>query len=175
MQDDKALFRLESCCTTCCACPFCFHVCHCFLPPVWLHVTCGGCGVQLNTQRAVRHALAERVPVVLVINKVDRLITELKLPPADAYHKLRHTLEEVNALLRTYGTADDTPELDPAAGNVVFAAANAGWSFTLQVRRGAGEAKLATEDDTPFPRGSEIPYCQELHTTKVGLKLFRFV
>ena len=29
-----------------------------------------------------------------------RLIIELKLPPADAYFKLRHTLDEVNALLR---------------------------------------------------------------------------
>ena len=40
--------------------------------------------------------------------QVDRLITELKLPPADAYHKLRHTIEEVNALISTYsgGNAD---------------------------------------------------------------------
>ena len=39
---------------------------------------------------------------------MDRLITELKLPPADAYHKLRHTIEEVNALISTYsgGNAD---------------------------------------------------------------------
>ncbi len=40
--------------------------------------------------------------------QVDRLITELKLPPADAYHKLRHTIEEVNALITTYsGGSDD--------------------------------------------------------------------
>jgi translation elongation factor EF-G len=97
-------------------------------------------GVQVNTQRALRHAVAERVAVVVVINKVDRLITELKLPPADAYHKLRHTLEEVNALLRTYGAGDDVPEVDPVRGNVVFAAANAGWSFSLQVRQGGREA-----------------------------------
>ena len=39
---------------------------------------------------------------------MDRLITELKLPPADAYHKLRHTIEEVNALISTFsgGNAD---------------------------------------------------------------------
>lgn len=33
---------------------------------------------------------------------MDRLITELKLPPSDAYHKLRHTIEEVNALISTF-------------------------------------------------------------------------
>ncbi len=39
--------------------------------------------------------------------QVDRLITELKLPPADAYHKLRHTIEEVNALITTYSGGSD--------------------------------------------------------------------
>jgi U5 small nuclear ribonucleoprotein component len=38
--------------------------------------------------------------MTLVINKVDRLILELKLPPADAYYKLRHTIEEVNTIIR---------------------------------------------------------------------------
>ncbi|KAL1152534.1 hypothetical protein V6Z11_A09G115000 [Gossypium hirsutum] len=53
-------------------------------------------GVMVNTERAIRHAIQERLPIVVVINKVDRLITELKLPPKDAYHKLRHTLEVIN-------------------------------------------------------------------------------
>ena len=42
----------------------------------------------------------------LLITKLDRLITELKLPPSDAYHKLRHTIEEVNALILQYGGND---------------------------------------------------------------------
>ena len=32
---------------------------------------------------------------MLVIQKLDRLVLELKLPPQDAYHKLRHTIDEV--------------------------------------------------------------------------------
>lgn len=87
-------------------------------------------GVMLNTERAIRHAVAEGMPVMLLINKVDRLIVELKLPPTDAYHKLRHTIEEVNNLLAAM--APDHPVLDPAAGNVAFGAATAGWSFTLE-------------------------------------------
>lgn len=58
--------------------------------------------------------------MVLCINKVDRLITELKLPPADAYHKLRHTLEEVNSLVSAC-SGGEHPVLDPVAGNVAFA------------------------------------------------------
>lgn len=51
----------------------------------------------VQTERAIRHAVQEKVPIIVVINKVDRLILELKLPPTDAYHKLCHTIEEVSA------------------------------------------------------------------------------
>ncbi|KAJ4731396.1 elongation factor family protein [Rhynchospora pubera] len=90
-------------------------------------------GVMVNTERAIRHAIQERLPIVVVINKVDRLITELKLPPNDAYFKLRHTLEVINDLITSFSTSVGGPQLvDPALGNVCFASGSAGWSFTLQ-------------------------------------------
>ncbi|KAK9098455.1 hypothetical protein Syun_025500 [Stephania yunnanensis] len=90
-------------------------------------------GVMVNTERAIRHAIQERLPIVVVINKVDRLITELKLPPNDTYHKLRHIIEVVNNhVSAASATAGGLQVIDPAAGNVCFASASAGWSFTLQ-------------------------------------------
>ncbi|KAI4377176.1 hypothetical protein MLD38_014852 [Melastoma candidum] len=90
-------------------------------------------GVMVNTERAIRHAIQERLPIVVVINKVDGLITELKLPPKDAYHKLRHTLEIINNHISAASSvAGGVQVIDPAAGNVCFASATAGWSFTLQ-------------------------------------------
>ncbi|KAK7860683.1 110 kda u5 small nuclear ribonucleoprotein component clo, partial [Quercus suber] len=87
----------------------------------------------VNTERAIRHAIQDRLPIVVVINKVDRLITELKLPPKDAYHKLRHTLEVINTnIAAAASNAGNVPVIDPAAGNVCFASGTAGWSFTLQ-------------------------------------------
>ena len=56
--------------------------------------------VLLNTERLLKHALQERISITLCINKIDRLVLELKLPPADAYFKIRQILEEVNALIR---------------------------------------------------------------------------
>ncbi|PRQ55666.1 putative protein-synthesizing GTPase [Rosa chinensis] len=77
--------------------------------------------------------IQERLPIVVVINKVDRLITELKLPPRDAYFKLRHTLEVINNhITAASSTAGHVQVIDPVAGNVCFASATAGWSFTLQ-------------------------------------------
>ena len=52
-----------------------------------------------QTERLLKAAIMDNLPITLVINKVDRLITELKLPPSDAYFKLLHTLEEVNSLI----------------------------------------------------------------------------
>ncbi|KAL0390087.1 UNVERIFIED_CONTAM: U5 small nuclear ribonucleoprotein component CLO, partial [Sesamum calycinum] len=58
---------------------------------------------------------------------VDRLITELKLPPKDAYHKLRHTIEVINNhITAASSTAGNVQVVDPAVGNVCFASASAG-------------------------------------------------
>uniref|UniRef100_A0A8D1EE51 116 kDa U5 small nuclear ribonucleoprotein component n=1 Tax=Sus scrofa TaxID=9823 RepID=A0A8D1EE51_PIG len=58
-------------------------------------------GVMLNTERLIKHAVQERLAVTVCINKIDRLILELKLPPTDAYYKLRHIVDEVNGLIRS--------------------------------------------------------------------------
>jgi len=92
-------------------------------------------GVMMNTTKMVEMAMLERLPVTLVINKVDRLILELKLPPADAYYKLVHTIEEVNALIGQHFVATSAtaraPRLSPERGNVCFASAAHGWCFSL--------------------------------------------
>jgi U5 small nuclear ribonucleoprotein component len=44
-------------------------------------------------------ALQERQPLILVINKMDRLILELRLPPSEAFFKIKHTIEEVNTVI----------------------------------------------------------------------------
>ena len=56
----------------------------------------------LVTEKVVRQAMAEGLPIALLITKVDRLITELKLQPRDAYFKLHYTIQEVNSLIATY-------------------------------------------------------------------------
>ena len=54
----------------------------------------------LNTERLLKHAVQERLAITVCINKIDRLILELKLPPTDAYFKLRNIVDEINGLLR---------------------------------------------------------------------------
>lgn len=54
----------------------------------------------VNTEAIIRHALQENVKLTLVVNKIDRLILELRVKPADAYYKIKHTIEEVNSFIR---------------------------------------------------------------------------
>ena len=91
-------------------------------------------GVMLNTERQIKHALNNQVSITLLINKVDRLILELKLPPQDAYYKVTHTIEEVNNIISAHVEEYKLPEhprMNPAAGNVCFASGQHRWSFTL--------------------------------------------
>lgn len=49
----------------------------------------------LQTQAVLRQAWLENIRPVLVINKIDRLIVELKFSPQEAYAHLKNILEQV--------------------------------------------------------------------------------
>ncbi|KNC73312.1 hypothetical protein SARC_14130, partial [Sphaeroforma arctica JP610] len=92
-------------------------------------------GVMLSTQRLLKHIVSMGLSLTLCINKVDRLFLELKLPPADAYHKLRHTIDSVNLILQECVSPPNTSNeyyVSPLLGNVVFASSASNWSFTLE-------------------------------------------
>ncbi|KAH0544199.1 hypothetical protein FGG08_001644 [Glutinoglossum americanum] len=89
-------------------------------------------GVQVNTEQIIRYAVLEDLPLTLVINKMDRLILELKLPPTDAYFKLKHVIEEVNTVIEnTLPGQGEKRRLSPEKGNVAFACSSMGWCFSL--------------------------------------------
>ncbi|KAK0734441.1 P-loop containing nucleoside triphosphate hydrolase protein [Lasiosphaeria miniovina] len=90
-------------------------------------------GVQVNTEQIIKHAVLEDIPITLIVNKMDRLILELKLPPNDAYYKLKHVIEEVNTVIEnTIPGRGELKRLSPEKGNVLFASTDMGWCFTLQ-------------------------------------------
>lgn len=89
-------------------------------------------GIMLGAERVVRLAALERLPVFLLITKIDRLIIELKLPPNDAYQKLRHTIDDFNTLLAAHAAGlEEDLSVSPLKGTVVFSSALFGISFTL--------------------------------------------
>jgi len=89
-------------------------------------------GVMLNTERLLKHAVQEKLAITVCINKIDRLMLELKLPPQDAYYKLRHIVEEINGLLSLYSDDENPKIVSPILGNVCFASAQYAVCFTLK-------------------------------------------
>ncbi|KAK9453620.1 P-loop containing nucleoside triphosphate hydrolase protein [Dipodascopsis uninucleata] len=102
-------------------------------------------GVCSQTVTVLRQAYMEQIKPILVMNKMDRLITELKLTPMEAYVHLSKLLEKVNAVMGSFFASermeqDETEvEMDdehlyfsPEANNVIFASAIDGWGFTIQ-------------------------------------------
>ncbi|OAD79326.1 hypothetical protein PHYBLDRAFT_105894 [Phycomyces blakesleeanus NRRL 1555(-)] len=63
-------------------------------------------GVCTQTINVLRQAWIDKVRPVLVLNKIDRLIVELKLTPQEAYLHLNKILEQTNAIMATFFTGD---------------------------------------------------------------------
>jgi len=88
-------------------------------------------GVMGSTESLIKHAMSEGLSLVLVVNKIDRLIMELHIPTNEAYYKIQHTIEEVNAVIASVNP-DPSLRLSPELGNVAFASTAMGWCFTLK-------------------------------------------
>ncbi|UPX15103.1 Cytoplasmic GTPase/eEF2-like protein (ribosomal biogenesis), variant 2 [Ascochyta rabiei] len=59
-------------------------------------------GVCSQTVTVLRQAWIEKLKPLLVINKMDRLITEWKMTPADAHTHLNKLVEQVNAVMGSF-------------------------------------------------------------------------
>ncbi len=89
--------------------------------------------VMVQTETVTRQALNERVKPVLFINKVDRLIKELKLNAEQMQTKLLRIIRDFNNLISLYGEKDHIKhwKVDPTNGTVAFGSALHKWGFTL--------------------------------------------
>jgi elongation factor 2 len=90
-------------------------------------------GVMTQTETVVRQALGERVRPVLYINKVDRLIKELRLPPEKIQETLGRIVLEVNRLIDMYAEPEyrEKWKLSFQSGTVAMGSAKDRWGFTV--------------------------------------------
>ncbi|KAL4889628.1 P-loop containing nucleoside triphosphate hydrolase protein [Aspergillus ambiguus] len=59
-------------------------------------------GVCSQTVTVLRQTWVEQLKPILVINKLDRLVSELKMSPSEAYSHLSRLLEQVNAVIGSF-------------------------------------------------------------------------
>ncbi|MHA1973774.1 MAG: GTP-binding protein [Candidatus Hodarchaeales archaeon] len=90
-------------------------------------------GVMVQTEVVTQQALSERVRPVLIINKVDRLITEMRMAPEDAYEQFKKIIKEFNTLIETYAPPEFKKiwRVDPRQGTVAFGSAIHRFGLTI--------------------------------------------
>lgn len=93
-----------------------------------------------QTEVVTQQALQERVRPVLFINKVDRLITELRMTAEQIQEKFTHIITNFNNLIEIYGEPEFKSQwkVNPAKDSVAFGSALHGWSFTVGIAKQKG-------------------------------------
>ncbi|MCJ7763045.1 GTP-binding protein, partial [Candidatus Bathyarchaeota archaeon] len=86
-------------------------------------------GPMTQTETVLMQALRERVKPILFINKVDRLIKEIKLTPEEVQRKFAKIIARVNILIEKYAPADRKKEWQVKVedGRVAFGSALHKW------------------------------------------------
>ncbi|NVM36586.1 MAG: GTP-binding protein, partial [Candidatus Lokiarchaeota archaeon] len=88
-----------------------------------------------QSETVIKQALQEGVKPVLFINKIDRLIRELKLSDEEIKKKYTRIIKSFNTLIQRYATHPFNKrwKVSPLAGNVAFGSALHKWGFTLNI------------------------------------------
>jgi len=88
-----------------------------------------------QSETVIKQALQEGVKPVLFINKIDRLIRELKLSDEEIKKKYIRIIKSFNTLIERYATHPFNKrwKVSPLAGNVAFGSALHKWGFTLKI------------------------------------------
>ena len=90
-------------------------------------------GIMPQTETVLRQALKERVKPVLFINKVDRLINELKFTPEQMQERFMKLIENFNHLIEQIAEKEFAEKwrVDVNDGSVAFGSARENWALSI--------------------------------------------
>ncbi len=96
-------------------------------------LVCAVEGIMPQTETVIKQALRERVKPILFINKVDRLIKELKLTPEQMQQRFIDIFHEFNDLIKKVADQDfkDKWAVDIKDGSVAFGSARENWALSV--------------------------------------------
>tara|TARA_Y100000310_G_scaffold326931_1_gene392542 strand:+ start:125 stop:2296 length:2172 start_codon:yes stop_codon:yes gene_type:complete len=96
-------------------------------------LVCASEGIMPQTETVLRQALRERVKPVLFINKVDRLIKEVKLTPEEMQKRFIDVINKVNNLISEIAEKGFAEKfmVNVADGSVAFGSAYHKWALSV--------------------------------------------
>jgi len=97
-------------------------------------------GIMTQTETVTRMALEELVKPVLFINKVDRLIKELRLTPEQMQQQLAEVVSNFNQLIETYGEPEykEKWKVSIQDSSVTFGSAKDRWAINVDLMKEKG-------------------------------------
>jgi elongation factor 2 len=97
-------------------------------------------GIMPQTETVLRQAIRERVKPVLFINKVDRLINELKVTPEQMQERFMKLIENFNHLIEQLAEKEfvDDWKVNVLDGSVAFGSARENWALSIPFMKKKG-------------------------------------
>jgi elongation factor 2 len=122
-------------------------------------------GVMPQTETVIRQSLRERVKPVLFINKVDRLIKELKLTPEQMIERFTKIIQEVNYLIQKYVDEEFRNKwlVNVENGSVAFGSALKKWGISVPFMKKHGITFKDIIDYTMNEKEEELAKISPLH------------
>ncbi len=92
-------------------------------------------GIMPQTETVLRQAMKEKAKPVLFVNKVDRLITELRLTPEQTQERLLKLINEINQMIETYAPEGygSKWKVSVEKGSVAFGSALRRWAISKKI------------------------------------------
>lgn len=131
-------------------------------------------GIMTQTETVTRQALEERVRPVLYINKIDRLVKELRLDPQAMQKWLSNIIGEFNRLVDIYAEPElkEKWKVSIQGNSVAFGSAKDRWGFNFSMaqKKGIGFKDVydAYTSDDPAPIKS-LAERAPLHDAVLGM------
>ncbi|REE28309.1 translation elongation factor 2 (EF-2/EF-G) [Methanothermobacter defluvii] len=134
-------------------------------------VVCAVEGIMPQTETVLRQALKENVRPVLFINKVDRLINELKLDAGELQERFVKIIANANKLIKNMAPEEfrDKWQVRVEDGSVAFGSAYHNWAINVPIMQETGINfndiyKYCTEDNQ-----KELAQKVPLHQVLLGM------
>ncbi len=103
-------------------------------------LVCASEGIMPQTETVIKQALRERVKPILFINKVDRLIKELKLTPEGMRERFMQIFHDFNKLIEEIADPEFKQKwkVDITDGSVCFGSARDNWGMSVPFMKKKG-------------------------------------
>ncbi|NHJ84139.1 MAG: GTP-binding protein, partial [Asgard group archaeon] len=117
--------------------------------------------VMAQTETVIRQCITEGVKPVLFINKIDRLINELKFTPKQIAERIEIIYNNFNSLVEKFSINSSLPKWQCTTkdGSVIFGSALHKWAISIPI---AKERKLTFDKIIEFYKNGKIDELQSI-------------